>query len=251
MAMLWHNTLMTEVGLILAFTAGVLGFLSPCIVPLIPGYLSFVSGLSLAEMSVEERRRHRGRILSATGMFVLGFAAVSTAMGTSASALGALVIENRLLLTRLGGALVIFMGLGVLGIIRVPGLSHEHRFEMRSRPVGTMGAFPIGMAFGFAWTPCVGPVLTAVLTMAATAQTASGGALLLFAYSLGLGLPFLVAAALMTAAFDATGWLRRHARSVSTASGIFLVAMGGAMVTDLLYAFNTWIIRLVPFRPAI
>jgi cytochrome c-type biogenesis protein len=242
---------MTEVGLILAFTAGVLGFLSPCIVPLIPGYLSFVSGLSLAEMSVEERRRNLGRILAATGLFVLGFATIFTAMGAAASVLGALVLENRLLLTRLGGALVIFMGLGVLGIIKVPGLSRERRFQVRRRPLGLISAFPVGMAFGFAWTPCVGPVLTAVLTMAATAQTASSGALLLFAYSLGLGLPFLVTAALMTVAFDAVGWLRQHARSVSTVSGIFLVVMGGAMVTDLLFAFNTWIIRLVPFRPVI
>lgn len=242
---------MGEVGLILAFTAGVLGFLSPCIVPLIPGYLSFVSGLSLAEMSMEERQRHLGRILTATGLFVLGFASIFTAMGASASVLGALVLENRLLLTRLGGALVIFLGLGVLGVIRVPGFSRERRFQVRGRPFGLIGAFPVGVAFGFAWTPCVGPVLTAVLTMAATAQTASSGALLLFAYSLGLGLPFLAAAALMTAAFDAVGMLRQHARSVSTVSGFLLVLMGGAMATDLLFAFNAWVIRLVPFRHVI
>lgn len=242
---------MSEVNFILAFAAGILGFLSPCVVPLIPGYLSFVSGLSLADMSLEERRQHLGRVLLATGLFVLGFSTIFTGLGASASALGSLVLDHRLLLTRIGGAVVIFMGLAVLGIIKVPGLYRERRFQMERRPLGLLGAFPIGMAFGFAWTPCVGPVLTAVLTLAATAQTAGSGALLLFAYSLGLGLPFLVTAVLMTAAFDTMGWLRRNARSISAASGVFLLVMGTAMVTDLLFTLNTWILQLVPYRPTI
>jgi cytochrome c-type biogenesis protein len=202
-------------------------------------------------MSLEERRRHLGRVLLATSLFVLGFAAIFTALGASASLLGGLVLDNRLLLTRVGGTVVILIGLAVLGVIKVPGLYRERRLHLQRRPVGLLGAFPVGMAFGFAWTPCVGPVLASVLTIAATAQTASSGATLLFAYSLGLGLPFLITALLMTAAFDAMGWLRRNARYVTTASGIFLLAMGTAMVTDMLFAFNTWILRLVPFRPAI
>jgi cytochrome c-type biogenesis protein len=242
---------MSEVNVVLAFAAGVLGFLSPCVVPLIPGYLSFVSGLQLAEMSVEERRRHLGRVLVATSLFVLGFASIFTALGASASVLGAVILDNRLLLTRLGGAVVMFMGLAVLGIIKIPGLYRERRLHLERRPVGLMGAFPVGMAFGFAWTPCVGPVLTAVLTLAAASGTTATGALLLFTYSLGLGLPFLITAVLMTAAFDTMGWLRRHARSVSTVSGVFLLVMGAAMVTDMLFALNTWILRLVPFRPVI
>jgi len=242
---------MNDINMLLAFAAGILGFLSPCVVPLIPGYLSFVSGLSLVEMSIEERRRHLGRVLLVTALFVLGFSTIFTALGASASALGGLILNNRLLLTRIGGAVVIFMGLAVLGIIKVPGLYRERRFQMERRPLGLLGAYPVGMAFGFAWTPCVGPVLTAVLTLAATTRTASAGALLLFVYSLGLGLPFLITAFLMTAAFDTMGWLRRNARSISTVSGIFLLVMGAAMVTDMLFSFNTWILRLVPFRPAI
>lgn len=242
---------MNEVNIILAFAAGMLGFLSPCIVPLIPGYLSFVSGLSLAEMSTEERRRHLGRVLLAAALFVLGFSLVFTGLGASASLLGGLILDNRLVLTRLGGAVVIFMGLAVLGVVKIPGLYRERRFRLQRRPFGMIGALPVGMAFGFAWTPCVGPVLTAVLTLAAASGTASGGALLLFAYSLGLGLPFLITALLMTAAIDAMGWLRRNGRAVTTVSGVFLLVMGGAMVTDLLFALNTWILRLVPFRPVI
>lgn len=242
---------MDDVTFVLAFAAGVLGFLSPCVVPLIPGYLSFVSGLSLAEMSLAERRQHLGRVLVATSLFVLGFASVFTALGASASAFGGLILDNRLLLTRIGGALVILLGLAVLGIIKVPGLYRERRFHMEHRPLGLLGAFPVGMAFGFAWTPCVGPVLTAVLTLAAASQTAATGAGLLFAYSLGLGLPFLAAAVLLSSAFDTIGWLRRNARPVTAVSGVFLLVMGVAMVTDLLFSLNAWILRLVPFRPVI
>ncbi len=242
---------MSEVNLILAFAAGLLGFLSPCVVPLIPGYLSFVSGISLGEMSPEERRQHLGRVLLATSLFVLGFSMIFTGMGASASLLGDLVLSNRQLLSRIGGAVVIVLGLAVLGIIKVPGLYRERRFQMPRRPVGLLGAVPVGMAFGFAWTPCVGPVLTAVLTLAAASKTAASGALLLFTYSLGLGVPFLVMAVLMTAAFDTMGWLRRNARAVTTISGVFLLVMGTAMVTDMLFTLNTWLIRLVPIRPLI
>ncbi len=242
---------MNDAGIIVAFAAGILGFLSPCVVPLIPGYLSFVSGLSLAEMSLEERRRHLGRVLAATTLFVLGFSVIFTALGASASALGNLILDNRQWLSRIGGAIVIVLGLAVLGIIKVPGLFRTRRLDMQRRPFGLIGAFPVGMAFGFAWTPCVGPVLSGVLTLAAAAQTAATGALLLFAYSLGLGLPFLITAVLMTTAFDAMGWLRRNARAVTAVSGVFLLIMGTAMVTDVLFTLNTWLIRLVPFRPAI
>ncbi len=242
---------MPEVNYILAFAAGTLGFLSPCVVPLIPGYLSFVSGLSLAEMSVEERRRHLGRVLASTAFFVLGFASIFTAMGASASLLGGVVIEHRLLLTRIGGVVVVLLGLSVLGVIKVPALYRERRLEVRRRPFGLLGAFPVGMAFGFAWTPCVGPVLTAVLTLAATSQTAGSGASLLFVYSLGLGLPFLATAMLLTAAFETMGRLRRNARVITTASGLFLVLMGAAMIADLLFVVNTWLFRLLPYRPAL
>jgi cytochrome c-type biogenesis protein len=240
-----------EVSLVVAFAAGVLGFLSPCIVPLIPGYLCFVSGLSLGDMSMEERRRHLGRVVLATLLFVLGFSVIFTALGASASALGNIVLDNRQWLSRVGGVIVIVLGLAVLGIIRLPGLYRTRRIEMVRRPFGLLGAFPVGMAFGFAWTPCVGPVLSGVLTLAAAAQTAATGAVLLFAYSLGLGLPFLVTAVLMTTAFDAMGWLRHHTRAVTAISGVFLLVMGTAMVTDVLFTLNTWLIRFVPIRPAI
>ncbi|HEY3248593.1 MAG TPA: cytochrome c biogenesis protein CcdA [bacterium] len=242
---------MPQVNFAIAFAAGVLGFLSPCIVPLIPGYLSFVSGLSLAEMDLDERRRHVNRIVGTTFVFILGFATIFTSLGASATLLGSFILDNRQLLARIGGAVIILLGLSVLGIIKVPGLYRERRFHLERRPGGVVGAFPIGMAFGFAWTPCVGPVLAAILTLAATSQSALGGAGLLLAYSLGLGVPFLITAVLVTTAFDGLHWLRRHGHAVESVSGAFLVVMGAALMFDLVFQLNAWILRLFPFRPAL
>jgi len=241
---------MPEVNLIFAFAAGVLGFASPCIVPLIPGYVSFVSGLSLSEMDPDERRRHLGRVWLSTLVFVLGFSAIFTAMGASATVAGNFILSHRQWLSRVGGAVIIVLGLSVLGVLKIPALYRERRFQL-PRPGGMWGAFPVGMAFAFAWTPCVGPVLAAILTLAATAARASDGALLLFSYSLGLGVPFLVAAGLLSTAFDALSWFRRHGRAIEALSGAFLVVMGAALMFDLVFRLNTWILRLFPFQPAI
>jgi cytochrome c-type biogenesis protein len=241
---------MADISLVLAFAAGVLGFLSPCIAPLIPGYLSFVSGVSLHAVDPAGRRTHRARVLGSTFLFVLGFATIFTALGASASLVGGFVLTNRVWLSRAGGIIVILLGLSVLGILPLPGLSRERRLAMVPRP-GALGAFPVGMAFGFAWTPCVGPVLAAILTIAAASQGVGDGALLLLLYALGMGVPFLLTAALLTSAIDALGWVRRHGRVIETASGGFLVVMGAALLFDLIFRLNTWMLRLVPFRPAI
>jgi cytochrome c-type biogenesis protein len=242
---------MSHLNLVVAFAAGVLGFFSPCVVPLIPGYLSFVSGVSLWEMQLDERRQHVGRVLLATGVFILGFSMIFTALGASASFAGAFVLGNRLLLSRIGGVIVILLGLVMLGIIKIPGLARERRVQVTPRQGSVLGAFPIGMAFGFAWTPCVGPVLGAILTLAATTQRAADGAVLLFAYSLGLGIPFLVTAVLLTTAFEALRSLSRYARLIETASGVFLVVMGAALLFDVVFRLNAWILEVFPVRPAL
>ena len=237
--------------LLIAFFAGVLGFFSPCIVPLIPGYLSFVSGVSLLEVEAEERRRHVGRVVGATLLFVAGFSLVFTGLGASASLLGGFILDNRELLGRIGGAVVILLGLVMLGVIRVPGLARERRFALTRRPAGLAGIVLVGMAFGFAWTPCVGPVLGAILTLAATTARATDGALLLFAYSLGLGLPFLATAALLTSAFGALRAIGRYAHAIEVTGGAFLVVMGAALLFDWIYRLNAWILQVFPVRPAL
>ncbi|HLJ61422.1 MAG TPA: cytochrome c biogenesis protein CcdA [bacterium] len=232
----------------IAFAAGLLGFFSPCILPLIPGYLSFVCGLSLTELEAGDPR-YRGKVLGATAIFVLGFAVIFTALGASASLAGSFVLSNRDLLSRVGGAVVILFGLAVLGVVSVPGLARERRVLITRRPTGWLGVLLVGMAFGFAWTPCVGPILGAILTLAATTERAGGGAVLLFVYSLGLGLPFLCAAAFLAAATRVFRAARRYAHALEVVSGVFLVVMGTALLFDWVYRFNSWILQVVPIRP--
>lgn len=236
-----------EVNLLLAFAAGVIGFASPCVLPLIPGYVAYVSGVSLAELR-EGGRRHLGRVVVGSLLFVLGFSIMFTAIGASASTIGGFISENRLLITRIAGLVVIVLGLVVLGVLRVPALARERRLEALPR-VGLAGAVPLGMAFGFAWIPCVGPVLAAVLTLAATTQNTGSGALLLFTYAMGLGVPFLATAVLLGTATGLLRWLGRHGRAIEMASGAFLVVMGAAMASDTLFMLNTWIIRVLRFQP--
>jgi cytochrome c-type biogenesis protein len=250
-----------HLNLVIAFAAGLLGFFSPCIVPLIPGYLSFVSGVSLADMgSVPGGAAGPpgggapapvARILGATLIFVLGFAAVFTTLGASASLIGAFVVTNREWLGRIAGVVVILFGFALLGVIRIPGWNRERRLQITERPAGLLGPFLVGTAFGFAWTPCVGPILGAILTLAATTQRAGDGALLLFVYSLGLGLPFLATALLLRTAFGALHVLVRHAHAIEMASGMFLVVMGAALLFDWVFRLNAWILHVVPFRPAL
>ncbi|MDR7435196.1 MAG: cytochrome c biogenesis protein CcdA [Armatimonadota bacterium] len=241
---------MTEVNILIAFAAGILGFISPCVLPLIPGYISFVSGVSLQELQIGGGKVVP-RVLLASLLFVLGFSLVFTAMGASASLVGSFIISNRSLLGRIGGILIILLGLMVLGVIKAPLIYRERRLHLSHQPFGLIGAIPVGMAFGFAWIPCVGPVLTAVLTMAATLNTVRQGSILLFSYAMGLGIPFLLTALLLTLSIDFLGWARRYSRYVTAASGVFLLVMGLAMAFDVIYQLNTWIIRLFPFRPPI
>jgi cytochrome c-type biogenesis protein len=239
---------MAQTNLLIAFSAGMLGFFAPCVLPLIPGYLAFLTGVSLEELTGPERRQHSARVLLATGTFVLGFSIIFVGLGASASLFGAFVLNNRLLLSRVGGVIVVLLGLSMLGAIRIPGFAQERRFHMTRRPLTIFGAFPVGMAFGFAWTPCVGPVLGAVLTLAATTQSAAAGARLLFAYSLGLGVPFLVTAVVLTRAFEVLRAVQRHARTIEVFGGVFLVGMGAALIFDLVFQFNAWVLQILPVR---
>jgi cytochrome c-type biogenesis protein len=151
----------------LALVAGVISVTSPCCIPLLPGYLSYISGVSAGTEG------HRGRVLAASSLFVLGFASIFTALGASASLAGALLLGALPVLLRVAGVFVIVMGLAMLGIVRIPFLYREKRFDMSRVPRGPLGAFPLGMAFAIGWTPCIGPILATILTAAAATQTAT------------------------------------------------------------------------------
>ena len=207
---------------LLALAAGFLSFSSPCVLPLVPGYLGFMSGVSAG----------RGRTLLAATLFVLGFAFVFTGLGWAAASASSLLSGGgRELLGRLAGILIIVLGLFVIGLVRVPVLMREGRPLLgRVRP-GPAGALFLGVAFAFGWTPCIGPVLGAILSMASVQGTALRGALLLLIYSLGLGIPFLLAAASLDRFGGVAAWLRRHATPIDLVGGALLIAMGVLVFT--------------------
>lgn len=213
----------------LAMVAGAVSFSSPCVLPLLPAYVSYVSGLS----GPIERggAPARARVRTGALLFVAGFTAVFTVLGATASAVGFALRQNLDVVNLVGGAVVVVMGLAMTRVLRVPVLQRELRLPLDRVGTGPGSAFPLGMVFAFGWTPCVGPVLASILTMAAGSADPGLGAVLLAAYAVGLGVPFLVLAAGVARGRDRFGWLRRHARRIEVGGGIAMVGTGVLMMT--------------------
>ncbi len=237
------SDLVPQVSWLVAFGAGVVSFLSPCVAPLVPGYLSYVSGVSVQDLRGQQPGQTRRLLLSCL-LFVLGFSLVFVLLGASASLLGGLMEEYRRPLNRVAGGVMILMGLFVMGIFRLPILYQEKRFHPAGGSVSQGGTILLGMAFGFGWTPCVGPVLASILFYASAAGTAGQGALLLLAYSLGLGVPFVLTGLAFSRAMGALGWVKRHHRAINAVSGGLLVAVGVLFLTDRFFYFSILAQRL-------
>ena len=222
---------MDSVSLLAAAAGGVVSFLSPCVLPLVPGYLSFVSGVSYSDLAEESEEPARRAALVRTvtinaAAFVFGFASVFVALGASATTVGQFLGSRALAFTRIAGVVIILFGLHTAGVLRIPLLYREKRVHARRAPRSVIGSYAVGMAFAFGWTPCIGPVLGAVLTMAATRETVAQGMGLLAVYSLGLGLPFLAAALGIHYLLGFVSRFRRYVRVVEITGGILLVAIG-------------------------
>ena len=224
-----------DVSLVAAFGAGLISFLSPCVLPIIPGYLSLVTGLEIEELE-RDATSHLGRIAFHTGLFVAGFSAVFVLLGLGATSVGQVLVDNQGVLTRASGFLVLTMALFVLGslYVQAPWLYREARFQPQLARYGPFAAPVAGVAFGFGWTPCVGPVLTSVLAVAAADGRAGRGALLLAVYSLGLGLPFLATGLAFGRATRALTAIRRHLRGLTLGSALALGFFGGLLALDRL-----------------
>jgi cytochrome c-type biogenesis protein len=234
-----------SVGLAAAFIAGFVSFLSPCILPLIPAYLSFMTGLTTAELSASERQT--ARVMVPALLFVLGFSLVFIALGASASVLGQFLSQYRLALERIGGLFVVAFGVLMLGIVKVPWLYGEARADMSSaRTFGKAAALVMGVAFAAGWTPCVGPILGTILGLASATGSVARGALLLVAYSAGLGIPFLVVALAFDRAAPLMKWLNRYSVVVNRIAGIVLIFVGVLIATGRLVVLASWLARFVP-----
>ena len=225
--------------MLIAFAAGLLAFLSPCVLPLAPGYISYITGLTGAELS----EGRKGRVLLGSILFVIGFSVVFVSYGALFGGMGSLLLEYSDWINRILGVFVIAMGLAFMGLI--PGLQREYRFHHVPK-WGVAGAPILGVAFGIGWTPCIGPTLAAVQTLAFTEASAARGALLSLVYSLGLGLPFILIGLLFTRTAGALKFLRTHNLAIMRIGGAMLVIVGLLLVTGAWTEFTIWLRVTLP-----
>ncbi len=231
-----------NITMIAAFVAGILSFLSPCVLPLIPGYISFISGASMQQLTTgEEIRKVRSKVLLSSLFFVLGFSVVFIALGASATAVGKLLLQYIRPLSIAAGIVIILIGIHLTGIIKIPALYREKRIQVTSKPIGFFGAFIIGLAFAFGWTPCIGPILAGILAVAGSQETVSQGIVLLAVYSLGLGIPFMLTALSITVFFKAFDKIKKYFKIIEWISGALLIVIGVLMITGGLTLIAGWL----------
>lgn len=233
-----------SIGFVTAFLAGIVSFLSPCVLPLVPGYLSYVAGTSLE--TLRDSGRSRLQALSYAACFVLGFSAVFIAFGASATALGGLLLSWRYELGIVAGIVVLLFGLHLAGLLPLHWLEREARFHTEVRGGRVVGAFLLGLAFAFGWTPCIGPVLGVILTMSASTADLQTGTALLAVYSMGLGLPFLLAALFTDVLLERLRQLSRTGRRLQQVAGVLLAVAGMLMITGQLEAMAYWLLETFP-----
>ncbi len=238
-----------DVSIWAAFAAGVLSFLSPCVLPLVPPYLCYLAGANLEELTGEkgdEARATARRALLTAFVFVLGFSTIFVALGAGASAIGQLLREYLDILAKIAGVVIIIMGLHFMGLFKLRFLLMEKRYQADTRPASMMGAYVMGLAFALGWTPCIGPVLASILAVAASEESVAKGAFLLAVYSAGLGVPFLLAAFAINGFLAFMKRFRRHLGLVEKIMGAFLVITGVMFLTGGMQIVSTWLLEAFP-----
>lgn len=239
---------MVTISLGLAFLAGLVSFLSPCVFPIVPSYVGFVTGMTIDELQEGNTNHVRRQAALHSALFVLGFSLVFLALGASATALGGVMRRSLPLLQQIGGIVIVFFGLYLLGFLKIPALMRERRVQLASRPAGKVGSVVVGVAFGAGWTPCVGPVLASVLLYASFEETLMQGMILLGAYALGLGIPFFVSAVALNWFIAGSTRLRRWLVPLERTAGAVMVVLGVLLFTGRFAAISSF---LAQFSPAI
>ncbi|WP_074255616.1 cytochrome c biogenesis CcdA family protein [Vannielia litorea] len=237
--------------ILLAAVGGLISFVSPCVLPIVPPYLAYMGGISMDEMDGPAASSGRRRVMVAAAFFVLGLSTVFLLLGAAASAMGGLFLQNREWFTMAAGAVIMVFGAHFLGIFTLPFLNREARIDAGDRGGSALGAYVLGLAFAFGWTPCLGPILGAILSMAAMEGDVSRGAFLLAIYALGLGLPFLAVAAFFPRLKGLMGWMKRHMGQIERITGLLLWTVGLLMLTGGFSDFSYWLLEIFPALAAV
>jgi cytochrome c-type biogenesis protein len=235
-----------SVGVLVAFSAGLFSFLSPCVLPLFPSYVSFITGMSVSDLTADLTGAARRRVMLHALAFVLGFSLVFVGLGASFSAAGQFLLDYRDLIRRVGGVLIVVFGLYIAGVLRIGVLGRTAQLQVREKPAGYLGSLAVGITFAIGWTPCVGPILGAILSLAGTAETVQRGIGLLIAYSAGLGLPFLLSALALGSFLRFFKRYRPFIPVMERAAGVLLVVVGVLVFTNYYIVLNSWAISLTP-----
>lgn len=227
--------------MLIALFAGVLSFLSPCVLPIVPPYLAYMGGISMGEMRTDDQARRR--VILPALFFVLGLSTVFLLLGFTASAFGAFFLQNQVLFSKISGAVVIVFGLHFIGVFRIPLLDREARLDAGEQGGSAFGAYVLGLAFAFGWTPCIGPQLGAILSIAAQEGSVQRGTLLLAVYALGLGLPFLLAALFIERSMGLMQRLKRHMKMIERTMGALLLIVGIMLISGAFTDLSFWLLE--------
>jgi len=231
-----------NISIFVALSAGFISFLSPCILPLIPSYLAFITGVSIEELSGRESLSHaRKKIIANSLAFILGFSFIFIALGASATFFGKFLSQNIRWFEIIGGAVVIVFGLHFTGLFRLKFLDKEKKFHLQSKPLGYLGTGLVGMAFGAGWTPCVGPILGSILTLSATTQNVGKGIILLAFYSLGIGLPFFISGLIIHKFFEYFQTARKYLKIITIVGGILLIILGILLISGYFSSMSSYL----------
>lgn len=238
---------MPDISIFAAFAAGLISFISPCVLPLVPAYISFMSGVSLQDMTTDSSAKTRSKVIISSLVFIMGFSIVFILLGASATYLGKLLLTKMYIIRKIAGIVIIIFGLHLMGIFKLKFLLYEKRFSSQQKEMSLISVLLIGMAFAFGWSPCLGPILSGILAIAATKENVWQGIFLLSMYSLGLGLPFFLTALATDRFIGYFNKIKKHMRKIEIGSGLFLILIGILIFFDFFTVLSSYLNQWFPF----